>query len=127
MTMNGYQSILDALSALTDKRLAYGTLWDDRLGCGCAMGAFLPKELVEQAGRDGMGRSAAYAYSVDRGDELYEFATPLFGAFCEPLGVSAKVVREVQRMNDLASRETTPERRYELVLARLRKKIEETE
>jgi len=119
MTREEAEVSIRLLEGLTDKRLAYGKMWDETLGCGCVQGMLCPKEAWPSRPQndtltweDDAGRVGFISLASDR--------------WAKEVGLSAFALAELEAMND-SNVHLSPEVRYEDVLVELRRTLIELE
>lgn len=117
MTREEVAVAIRLLEGLDDKRLAYGKLWDETLGCGCVQGMLCPKWAWPT--------TDANALTWADEDDMRGFITHS-GRWARELGLSAFALSELEYLND-SDPQMSPEERYADVLAELRARLNELE
>ncbi len=106
--------VIVGLEALSDKRLAYGKLWDPELKCHCVQGALCPTELWPTD-------EESLTWTDENGDVT--FCTSALDIWAKGVGLRARALTELEDLNDEIEKET-PEERYERVMAELKRSLE---
>lgn len=115
MTREEAEVSIRLLEGLTDKRLAYGKMWDETLGCGCIQGMLCPKEAWPSRPQT---NTLTWEDAVGRRG----FISPASGRWAKEVGLSAFALAELEAMND-SNVHLSPEARYEDVLVDLRESL----
>lgn len=118
MTREEVAVAIRLLEGLDDKRLAYGKLWDETLGCGCVQGMLCPKWAWPT--------TDANALTWADEDDMRGFITHASGRWAREVGMSAFALSELEDMND-SNIHLSPEERYKDVLVGLRTLLNDLE
>lgn len=108
MTREELTTIIGLLEKVEDKRLAWGTMWDEERGCGCAQGVICPR--VRWDGQ------CTLAFSEE------DFVNESVARWATTLVLSPSALNELEAIND-SIMEATPEERYQEVMKELRSRL----